>query len=60
LKAEACAALGLDSSDRVGRVVVVNGEGRVLSRGEFVRGGGSGVRDAVAIGAARAAVRQHA
>jgi glucokinase len=45
LKSEARAALGLDLSERVGRIVVVNGEGRVLSRGEFVRGGSSVVRD---------------
>jgi predicted NBD/HSP70 family sugar kinase len=32
------AALGLDFSDRVGRVVVVDDEGRVLSRGEFLPG----------------------
>jgi glucokinase len=38
-------ALGLDLSDRVGRVVVVNDSGGVLSRGEFVRGGSSLVRE---------------
>jgi predicted NBD/HSP70 family sugar kinase len=45
LKSEARAALGLDLSDRVGHVVVVNDEGLVLSRSEFVRGGASVVRE---------------
>jgi glucokinase len=39
------AALGLDLSDRFGRVVVVNADGRVLSRSEFARRGSSVVRE---------------
>lgn len=39
------AALGLDLSDRVGRAVIVNDTGRVLSRAEFVRGRSSVVRE---------------
>ncbi|MGH9385237.1 MAG: ROK family protein [Vicinamibacterales bacterium] len=45
MKPEARAALGLDLSDRVGRVVVVDAKGRVLARGEFVRGSSSLVRE---------------
>jgi glucokinase len=45
LKSETRAALGLDLSDRVGRLVIVGGDGRVLSRGEFVRNGSGGIRE---------------
>ncbi len=50
MKSEPRAVLGLDLSDRVGRLVIVGEKGRVLSRGEFVRRDSSvirGVREAI-------------
>ena len=56
MKSETRAALGLDLSDRVGRIVIVSDDGRVLARSEFVRNGSSvprGVRDAIKRSTAR-------